>query len=112
MVATQGTIPIVPSSGNVFRALELPEPDMALTKAELVRQIRTVITERKLTQARAAQLLGLDQPKVSALVRGRVAGYSLERLFKFLNRLGRHVEITIRPARVGAQAADTRVVVG
>ena len=57
-------------SGNVFADLGIPNPDLALAKAELVRCIRDVIAERKLTQAKAAELLGLDQPKVSTLVRG------------------------------------------
>jgi predicted XRE-type DNA-binding protein len=84
-------------SGNVFADLGIPNPDLALAKAELVRRIRDVIAERKLTQAKAAELLGLDQPKVSALVRGRVAGYTIDRLFRFLNALGQRVEITVRP---------------
>lgn len=84
-------------SGNVFADLGLPNPDLALAKAELVQRIRNLIAERKLTQAKAAKLLGLDQPKVSALVRGRVEGYSIDRLFRFLNALGQRVEITVRP---------------
>jgi len=84
------------SSGNVFADLDLPNPDLALAKAELVQRIRDLIDERKLTQAQAAELLGLDQPKVSALVRGRVAGYTLDRLFRFLNALGQQVEIKLR----------------
>lgn len=89
----------VASSGNVFADLGLPNPDLALAKAELVQRIRDLIAQRKLTQSRAASLLGLDQPKVSALVRGRVAGYSLDRLFRFLNALGQEVEIRVRPTR-------------
>lgn len=85
-------------SGNVFADLGLPNPDLALAKAELVRRIRDLIAGRKLTQAKAARLLGLDQPKVSALVRGRVEGYSLDRLFRFLTALGQRVEIAGRPA--------------
>src|SRR5438093_2532855 len=84
-------------SGNVFADLGLPNPDLALAKAELVQRLRDVIAERKLTQAKAADLLGLDQPKVSALVRGRVEGYSIDRLFRLLNALGQRVEITVRP---------------
>jgi predicted XRE-type DNA-binding protein len=84
-------------SGNVFADLALPNPELALAKAELVQHIRNLIAERKLTQAKAGELLGLDQPKVSALVRGRVRGYSTDRLFRFLNALGQRVEITIRP---------------
>ena len=89
---------ITKSSGNVFADLGLPNPELALVKAELVRRIRDAIAERKLTQAKAAKLLGLDQPKVSALVRGQVEGYSLDRLFRFLNALGQQVEITVRPS--------------
>jgi predicted XRE-type DNA-binding protein len=86
-------------SGNVFADLGLPNPDLALAKAELVQRIRDLVAERRLTQARAASLLDLDQPKVSALVRGRVAGYTLDRLIRFLNALGQEVEISVRPTR-------------
>lgn len=98
-------------SGNVFADLGFPQPDLALAKAKLVQRIRDVIAQRKLTQAEAAALLGLDQPKVSALVRGRVAGYSLDRLFKFLNLLGQRIEISVRQASAGANSASTCVVV-
>jgi predicted XRE-type DNA-binding protein len=95
-------------SGNVFADLALPNPDLALAKAQLVQHIRDLIAERKLTQAKAGELLGLDQPKVSALVRGRVGGYSIDRLFRFLNALGQRVEITIRPT---AKSDESRSVV-
>ena len=91
-------------SGNVFADLGLPNPDLALAKAELVQRIRELIEERKLTQVKAAKCLGLDQPKVSALVRGRVEGYSIDRLFRFLNALGQRVEITVRPSADNAEA--------
>jgi predicted XRE-type DNA-binding protein len=84
-------------SGNVFADLGFANPDLALAKAELVKRIRDLLAERKLTQAKAAKLLGLDQPKVSALVRGRVEGYSIDRLFRFLSALGQRVEISVRP---------------
>jgi predicted XRE-type DNA-binding protein len=96
--ANNHPIRVEQGSGNVFADLGLPNPDLALAKAELVQRIRDLIAERKLTQAKAAELLGLDQPKVSALVRGRVEGYSIDRLFRFLNALGQQVEITVRPA--------------
>lgn len=95
-------------SGNVFADLGLPHPDLALAKAELVQRIRGLIAERKLTPAKAAKLLELDQLKVSALVRGSVDGYSIERLFRFLNALGQHVEIAVRP---NANNTETRAVV-
>ncbi|MFH1831723.1 MAG: helix-turn-helix transcriptional regulator, partial [bacterium] len=76
------------SSGNVFADLGLPNPEEALAKAELARQINFVIKKQKLTQKEAALLLGIDQPKISALISGRLSGFSLERLFRFLNELG------------------------
>lgn len=97
------------SSGNVFADLGLKDPEELLAKAELVRRIAGVIAERKLTQLRAAKLLGIDQPKVSALLRGKLDGFSTDRLFRFLNALGSNVDIVVHPARSG-EAADTRVV--
>src|SRR5438874_10292135 len=102
-------VPIDRGSGNVFADLGLPNPDLALAKAQLVQRVRDVIAERKLTQVRAAALLGLDQPKVSALVRGRVEGYSIDRLLRFLTALGQRVEITVRPN--GKDRAEGGVVV-
>jgi predicted XRE-type DNA-binding protein len=95
-------------SGNVFADLGIPNPDLALAKAELVQRIRGLIAERKLTQSKAAELLGLDQPKVSGLVRGRVEGYTIDRLFRFLIALGQRVEITVRPH---SKSPETRAVV-
>jgi len=94
--AADARVQSVTGSGNVFADLDVPNPDLALAKAKLVQRIRDIVTERDLTQAQAAGLLGLDQPKVSALVRGRVEGYSLDRLFRFLNALGQDVEIHVR----------------
>lgn len=102
-------VPIEESSGNVFADLGLKDPEELLAKAELVHRIGELIAQRKLTQVRAAKLLGIDQPKVSALRRGQLDGFSTERLFRFLNALGQDVEVVIRPARAGADA-DTRVV--
>src|SRR5271163_346337 len=101
-------IAIEESSGNVFADLGLENPAELLAKAELVQRISDIIAERKLTQVRAAKLLGIDQPKVSALLRGKLGGFSTDRLFRFLNALGSDVEIVIRPARLGHEA-DTRV---
>jgi predicted XRE-type DNA-binding protein len=97
------------SSGNVFADLEVPDPGEALAKAELAGQVCAIIAERKLTQAKAATLLGVDQPKVSALLRGKFDGFYTDRLFRFLNALGQDVEIVVRPRR-GADRASTRVV--
>lgn len=102
---------VEPGSGNVFADLGLPNPGLALAKAKLVQHIRDLIAERKLTQTQAAELLGLDQPKVSTLVRGNVSGYTLDRLVRFLNALGQRVEISVRPAATGKHAEGPAVVV-
>ncbi|MBO1067674.1 MULTISPECIES: helix-turn-helix domain-containing protein [Nostocales] len=90
-------IEIKTSSGNVFADLDLPNPEEMLVKAELARKISNAIIARHITQAEASELLGIDQPKVSALMRGRFTGFSLERMFRFLNTLGIDVEITVKP---------------
>ena len=71
------------SSGNVFADMGLPNPEELLAKADLAIQISRIIEERGLTQAQAAELLAIDQPKISALVRGRLEGFSIERLTRF-----------------------------
>ena len=108
--ATSPVQEIEASSGSVFADLDVPDADEALAKAELARRICEILAERKLTQARAAALLGVDQPKVSALFRGRLEGFSTDRLFRFLNALGQDVEIVVRPRRRGNEPAATRVV--
>ncbi len=85
-------------SGNVFADLGLENPDEELLKAQLALRIRTLISEQGLTQARAAKMLKVAQPDVSSLVNGRISGFSLERLFSFVRRLGDDVEITIKHA--------------
>lgn len=87
------------SSGNVFADLGLSNPEERLAKAELASQINNLIKKKKLTQKAAAELLDIDQPKVSALYNGRLSGFSLERLFKFLNILGQDVTIKVAPKR-------------
>jgi predicted XRE-type DNA-binding protein len=86
---------IMASSGNVFEDLALPDAPTRLAKAELARRISAVIEHRRLTQSAAAAILGIDQPKVSALVSGRLAGFSIERLMHFLTLLGQDVEIVV-----------------
>lgn len=87
------------SSGNLFADLGFAAPEEELARAELAHRIATIIEDRGLTQAQAAALMGVNQPKVSALVRGRLEGFSLERLARCLIALGQDVEIIVRPAR-------------
>ena len=107
--ANKESMHIEQGSGNVFADLGFSNPDLALAKAELVQRIRELIEERKLTQMQAARLLGIDQPKVSALVRGRVDGYSLDRLFRFLTALGQRIEITVRSDAAKSENGTLRV---
>lgn len=98
------------SSGNVFADIGLPDAGELLAKADLAIQISRIIEERGLTQAQAAEVLGVDQPKVSALVRGRLEGFSMERLYRFLNALGQDVEIVVRPKPRAEKQGSTRVI--
>src|SRR5580700_517331 len=85
-----------PSSGNVFADLNLPQADDLLAKAELAAKIIAEIERRRMTQARAAATLGVDQPKISALKQGKLSGFSIARLMRFLVLLGRDVEISVK----------------
>lgn len=87
---------VITSSGNVFEDLGLSEPADRLAKSELARKIAEIITKRHLNQADAAKLLGVDQPKISNIMNGRLSGFSLERLIHFLNILGREVQIVVK----------------
>jgi predicted XRE-type DNA-binding protein len=98
------------SQGNVFADLGLPKAEDRLVKAALARKISEIITKRHLSQVEAAELLGIDQPKISALVRGRLTGFSLDRLMRFLNILGRDVQIVVK-ARPRTRQRGTVVVV-
>jgi predicted XRE-type DNA-binding protein len=99
----------VESCGNVLADLGVPAPDDALAKAELARKISRQIEARGLTQEGAARLLNIDQPKVSALIRGRLAGFSLERLMRLLVLLGQDVEIVVTKHSRSRSPARLRV---
>ena len=96
-----------PSSGNVFADLGLADAEEHLIKAGLVVKIDRIIRELGLTQAAAARAMGVDQPKVSAMLAGQFRGYSVERLMRFLVALGQDVEIVVKPRKRGA--AELRV---
>jgi predicted XRE-type DNA-binding protein len=84
------------SSGNVFEDLGVENPEEELTKAKLVWEIEQIIKKKKLTQVGAAKIMGINQPKVSALIRRRLDGFSVERLIHFLNTLGQDIDIVVR----------------
>ncbi len=84
------------SSGNVFADLGYPDAEEALAKSRLAQRIAEIIEKQNITQAQAASLLGIDQPKISKLLRGQLKDFSTDRLFRFLNALHQDVEIIIR----------------
>lgn len=87
------------SSGNIFADLGYPNPEEALAKARLSSIITDILKRRELTQTQAAKLLGIDQPKVSRLMSGRVREFSLERLIHFLGLLDRRIDIVVHLAK-------------
>lgn len=85
-------------TGNVYADLGYADADEMLIKAQLVTKIAEIIKRKGLTQTQAAELLGMPQPKLSNLLRGRFRGVSERRLMDCLTKLGRDVEIVVRAA--------------
>lgn len=102
--------PVSEGSGNVFADLGVAEPAEELAKAKLALHIRDAIKRRRLTQADAAALVGLDQPKISALMNGRLGGFSSDRLLRCLIALGCDVDIVVRPKPNAHPTGRVRVV--
>jgi predicted XRE-type DNA-binding protein len=83
------------STGNVFADLGLPTAEEDLAKAQVALAIARTIKERGLTQVQAAKLVGLTQARISDIGRGKLAGFTLDRLLLVLSSLGRDVSIKI-----------------
>ena len=98
------------SSGNVFADLGLENSDELLVKAELARKISSIITKQKMTLPETAEILGIDQAKVSSLINGKLSSFSTVQMFRFLNALGRDVEIVVKTKPKSRSQARTRVV--
>jgi predicted XRE-type DNA-binding protein len=103
---------IVRGSGNVFADLGFADAGERQTKVRLAIAINDVLQRRGLSQVKAAELLSINQPKVSALSKYRLKGFSVERLMRFLTALNQDIEIIIRnkprtrrPGRVSVTAA-------
>ena len=103
---------ITRGTGNVFADLGYPDATERQTKLRLAYALNQVLEQRKLSQAEAAKVLGVTQPKVSALRHYKLAGFSVERLMTLLNALDQDVEIVIsrkprsrRAARISVVAA-------
>ena len=101
----------IPSSGNIFADMNLPDAAELDTRARLGAAICRIVERRRLTQAEVAAALAINQPKVSALRNYKLEGFSVERLMRFLVVLGQDVEIVTkarprsRPARLAVRAA-------
>ena len=85
-------------SGNVYADLGFPGAEEMLVKAKLVMKISEIVRRKGLTQVEAARILGLTQPKVSALFRGQFRGVSERKLIDCLTSLGRDVQIVVKDA--------------
>lgn len=90
---------------NVFADLGYARPEEATAKAELAHKISKIVERRRLTQAKAAAILEVDQPKISALRRGKLSGFSLDRLVRFLVLLGSDVQIVVKEQPRGRRRA-------
>lgn len=84
------------SSGNVFADFAVSNPEEAQAKAKLAMQITAILKERKLTQKQAAELIGIDQPKISKITRGLLSEFTIERLMRFVLQLGFDIELKLR----------------
>ena len=96
---------------NIFDDLKMPDAEGLNVQAQIAYRICELIQKRNLTLQEAACILGTDQPRVSALLRGRLEGFSSDRLFRFLNALDQEIEIVIRQTRKRSQPAGIRVLV-
>ena len=83
-------------SDNVFKDLGFPHPELEMLRTQLSAEIYTILKRRRLTQAEAAELLGVSQADVSRLKNTDISRYSVDRMFRFLKRLGGKVEVHIR----------------
>jgi predicted XRE-type DNA-binding protein len=90
---------VTKSGGDVFADLGLELSEEERLKVQIAQTIVVAINERNLTQVEAAEIMGIDQPKVSALMRGRLEGFSLQRLLNLVTALGRDVDIQIKKSR-------------
>lgn len=99
------------SSGNVFADLGFRDAEERMWKAQLATKISQLIESKGWTQVQTAERVGLDQPKISNLMHGRLSGFSADRLFAILNRLGHNVEVRISSKEQSPEETHTRVMI-
>lgn len=97
-------------SDNIFIDLDIPDPEEHLAKVRIAIRIKDIIKEQNLTQEEAAARMGIKQPAVSSIMKGVVAGFSMERLLRCAAALGQDVEIALRPEARGEGKGHIRVV--
>jgi predicted XRE-type DNA-binding protein len=102
-------VAITEGSGNVFADLGLPRPAERLLKAQLALEIDRFIQAKGWTQAEAARSIGITQPEVSNMLRGRLAGFSVDRLLTIVNKLGHTVEVRILAEEQAPEETELRV---
>ena len=103
-----------PGSTNVYADLDFPDADEMFRKAQLATEINRIIQARRWTRHQAAAAMGLPQPQLSDLLRGRFRGISETKMLDCLARLGCDVEIVVAPrrdataGRIAVSFSDTR----
>lgn len=108
-MSKSNTAPSKSREASTFESLGIPNPGLAKVKSDIALAIYRVIEDRNLTQSEAARAIGVDQAKVSAIIRGITKGYSVERLLVFLNRLDIDVNIRLEPKPRRSAHGQTRV---
>ena len=96
------------SSGNVFADIGLDAPEERLAKSDLALKIAQIISKRQLSQTKAAALLSITQPKVSAILNGQLKGFSLEKLMLLIVALDQDIDIVVK--RKAREHGSLRVV--
>ena len=97
-------------SDNVFADLGFENPEEELAKSNLTADIARIMREKKLTQTQVAKILGVDQPRISSLLRGRFDLFSFDMLMQFLKMLGQDIEIVVKPKPRNRKTAHLSVV--
>jgi len=98
------------SSGNVYADIGVENADEMLVKAQLAASIQEILSNRNLTQTKAAEILGLPQPKLSRMLHGHFRGISEAKMMDCITRLGRDVQIVIGPEHQAGQTGRVAVV--
>jgi len=97
------------SSGNIYQDLGFEDAEERLVKAKLAMRITEIIENNQFKQAEAAKILGINQPKISALMNGRLSGFSMEKLIHFLNQLNQDVEIIVKARKTKKLTAGKKM---